>query len=111
MNESNFSDLPIGAKFRLKNAPTAADRLVEWKKNVPNFFDAAQRNAASSGDELAKIAHNAKCLLPPYGEDPNRGRERRKQADRRERLTLAAQLCGYKTVDAWAVATIEGSES
>ena len=111
MNESNFSDLPIGAKFRLKNAPTAADRLVEWEKSVPDFLDSGQLNASSSGGKLSKIAHSAKCILPPYGEDPNRGRERRKQADRRERLSQAAQLCGYKTVDAWAVATIEGSES
>ena len=108
MNESNFSDLPIGAKFRLKNAPTAADRLVEWKKNVPNFFDAAQRNAASSGDELAKIAHNAKCLLPPYGEDPNRGRERRKQADRRARLDEAAYKFDFPTIDNLARALLDG---
>ena len=111
MNESNFSDLPIGAKFRLKNAPTAADRLVEWKKNVPNFFDAAQRNAASSGDELAKIAHNAKCLLPPYGEDPARERAKKSQASYRDRLSQAAKISGYATPSAWANAVIAGSES
>ena len=100
MNELSFSSLPIGARFRLKKALTAAGRLVEWVK--------VDDNTAESDGQSLSIRWSVKCLLPPYGEDPNRGRERRKQADRRARLDEAAYKFDFPTIDNLARALLDG---
>ena len=103
MNETSFSRLDIGARFRQKNELTAAGRLVEWVK-------VDDQTAESDGQSLS-IRWSVKCILPPYGEDPARERAKKSQASYRDRLSQAAKISGYATPSAWANAVIAGSES
>jgi hypothetical protein len=83
-----FKELPIGARFRQANHHTAA----EWVKVEPVRTTArrAGYNAQTvDGSRSAKVSHNTKVLVPPYGDTTGARRQSKRYSDLKP-LLLAA---------------------
>ena len=83
-----FKELPIGARFRQANHHTAA----EWVKMEPVRTTAhrAGYNAQTvDGSRSAKVSHNTKVLVPPYGDTTGARRQSKRYGDMKP-LLLAA---------------------
>jgi hypothetical protein len=83
-----FKELPIGARFRQANHHTAA----EWVKVEPVRTTAhrAGYNAQTvDGSRSAKVSHNTKVLVPPYGDTTGAKRQSKRYAQLKA-LVLAA---------------------